>query len=113
MFFPNIKKLTTNHQFCFIFSPTSLKRPLCSHEGNFFNDEANRGHVFVHIYIFNVWVLHTIFACSVILKLHMFIQVSPSGWSEGECKGKAGWFPSGYVEKRQRIPTSNGDGEVY
>ena len=56
---------------------------------------------------------HLIFACSVILKLHMFIQVSPSGWSEGECSGQAGWFPSAYVEKRQRIPTSNVAGEVY
>ncbi|KGN65580.1 SH3 domain-containing protein 3 [Cucumis sativus] len=34
-------------------------------------------------------------------------KVSPSGWSEGECKGKGGWFPSSYVEKRQRIPTMN------
>ncbi|KAL9346430.1 hypothetical protein Peur_061283 [Populus x canadensis] len=33
-------------------------------------------------------------------------KVSPTGWSEGECKGKAGWFPSAYVEKRQRMPTS-------
>lgn len=33
-------------------------------------------------------------------------QVSPSGWSEGECKGRAGWFPSAYVEKRQRIPSN-------
>ncbi|XP_061362566.1 SH3 domain-containing protein 3 [Gastrolobium bilobum] len=40
-------------------------------------------------------------------------KVSPSGWSEGECNGKAGWFPSGYVEKRQRIPSSNLAGEVY
>ena len=40
-------------------------------------------------------------------------QVSPSGWSEGECNGKAGWFPSAYVEKRQRIPSSNMAGEVY
>ncbi|KAJ8484283.1 hypothetical protein OPV22_016768 [Ensete ventricosum] len=31
-------------------------------------------------------------------------QVSPSGWSEGECRGKAGWFPSAYVEKRDDIP---------
>ncbi|XP_068657054.1 SH3 domain-containing protein 3-like isoform X3 [Aristolochia californica] len=31
--------------------------------------------------------------------------VSPTGWSEGECKGKAGWFPSAYVERRQRIPS--------
>lgn len=33
-------------------------------------------------------------------------QVSPSGWSEGECRGKAGWFPSSYVEKRGAIPAS-------
>ncbi|CAM6120792.1 unnamed protein product [Calypogeia fissa] len=33
-------------------------------------------------------------------------QVSPTGWSEGECKGKAGWFPSTYVEQRQRVPAS-------
>ncbi|KAG6467047.1 hypothetical protein ZIOFF_075147 [Zingiber officinale] len=29
---------------------------------------------------------------------------SPSGWSEGECRGKAGWFPSAYVERREHIP---------
>lgn len=40
-------------------------------------------------------------------------KVSPSGWSEGECSGQAGWFPSAYVEKRQRIPTSNVAAEVY
>ncbi|XVF27401.1 hypothetical protein REPUB_Repub14bG0103700 [Reevesia pubescens] len=40
-------------------------------------------------------------------------KVSPSGWSEGECKGKAGWFPSAYVEKRQRLPNNNLAGEVY
>uniref|UniRef100_A0A0D6R210 SH3 domain-containing protein n=1 Tax=Araucaria cunninghamii TaxID=56994 RepID=A0A0D6R210_ARACU len=33
-------------------------------------------------------------------------QVASSGWSEGECKGKAGWFPSAYVEKRQRVQAS-------
>ncbi|XP_044496924.1 SH3 domain-containing protein 3 [Mangifera indica] len=32
-------------------------------------------------------------------------KVSASGWSEGECKGVAGWFPTAYVEKRQRLPT--------
>ncbi|KAJ0983019.1 hypothetical protein J5N97_011274 [Dioscorea zingiberensis] len=31
-------------------------------------------------------------------------QVSPNGWSEGECRGKAGWFPTAYVEQRQNIP---------
>ncbi|KAK6123936.1 hypothetical protein DH2020_042281 [Rehmannia glutinosa] len=40
-------------------------------------------------------------------------KVSPSGWSEGECKGRAGWFPSAYVEKRQRIPTNYTSTEVY
>ncbi|PON84989.1 Arfaptin domain/BAR domain/SH3 domain containing protein [Trema orientale] len=40
-------------------------------------------------------------------------KVTPSGWSEGESKGKAGWFPSAYVEKRQRIPVSSGTTEVY
>eukprot|EP01018_Ginkgo_biloba_P020912 Gb_02977 [translate_table: standard] len=33
-------------------------------------------------------------------------QVSPTGWSEGECKGKAGWFPSAYVERRERVLAS-------
>ncbi|XP_027087730.1 SH3 domain-containing protein 3-like [Coffea arabica] len=40
-------------------------------------------------------------------------QVSPSGWSEGECRGKAGWFPSSYVERRHRIPTDTGAAEVF
>ncbi|XP_068324792.1 SH3 domain-containing protein 3-like isoform X2 [Pyrus communis] len=40
-------------------------------------------------------------------------KVSPSGWSEGECKGKGGWFPTAYVEKRQRIPSSDLGGEDY
>ncbi|KAI3787231.1 hypothetical protein L1987_41569 [Smallanthus sonchifolius] len=26
-------------------------------------------------------------------------QVSPNGWSEGECNGKIGWFPSAYLER--------------
>ncbi|THG03188.1 hypothetical protein TEA_003570 [Camellia sinensis var. sinensis] len=34
-------------------------------------------------------------------------KVSLSGWSEGECRGKAGWFPSEHVEKRLRIPTNS------
>lgn len=34
-------------------------------------------------------------------------KATTSGWSEGECKGKAGWFPSAYVQKRWRIPTRN------
>lgn len=33
-------------------------------------------------------------------------QVNSSGWSEGECNGKAGWFPSDYVERRQRVQAS-------
>lgn len=33
-------------------------------------------------------------------------QVAPTGWSEGECKGKAGWFPSAYIEKREKAPVN-------
>ncbi|GJN08346.1 hypothetical protein PR202_ga26257 [Eleusine coracana subsp. coracana] len=33
-------------------------------------------------------------------------QVASNGWSEGECKGKAGWFPSAYVEQRDKAPAS-------
>ncbi|XP_065042035.1 SH3 domain-containing protein 2-like isoform X2 [Musa acuminata AAA Group] len=33
-------------------------------------------------------------------------QVAPNGWSEGECKEKAGWFPSAYVERRDKAPAS-------
>eukprot|EP00262_Sarcandra_glabra_P004573 TRINITY_DN1566_c0_g1_i1.p1 TRINITY_DN1566_c0_g1~~TRINITY_DN1566_c0_g1_i1.p1 ORF type:complete len:390 (+),score=99.99 TRINITY_DN1566_c0_g1_i1:110-1279(+) len=33
-------------------------------------------------------------------------QVTPDGWSEGECKGKAGWFPSAYIEQRDKAPAS-------
>ncbi|KAL6198240.1 hypothetical protein ACLB2K_028032 [Fragaria x ananassa] len=40
-------------------------------------------------------------------------EVSPSGWSEGECKGEGGWFPSAYVEKRQRIPSTDLSSDVY
>ncbi|XP_054779409.1 SH3 domain-containing protein 3-like isoform X1 [Prosopis cineraria] len=40
-------------------------------------------------------------------------KVTATGWSEGECNGRAGWFPSAYVEKRQRIPSTNMPGEVY
>ncbi|XP_047067039.1 SH3 domain-containing protein 3-like [Lolium rigidum] len=31
-------------------------------------------------------------------------QIAPNGWAEGECRGKAGWFPAGYVERRENIP---------
>ncbi|KAK9073292.1 hypothetical protein SSX86_007616 [Deinandra increscens subsp. villosa] len=30
-------------------------------------------------------------------------KVSSNGWAEGECDGKAGWFPLEYVERRDRI----------
>lgn len=33
-------------------------------------------------------------------------QVGPTGWSEGEYKGKSGWFPSAYVEKQEKAPIS-------
>nr|XP_025651429.1 SH3 domain-containing protein 1-like isoform X1 [Arachis hypogaea]XP_025698083.1 SH3 domain-containing protein 1-like isoform X1 [Arachis hypogaea] len=33
-------------------------------------------------------------------------QVDRNGWSEGECKGNAGWFPSAYVQRQDIIPAS-------
>uniref|UniRef100_A0A5B6ZTJ9 Putative SH3 domain-containing protein n=2 Tax=Davidia involucrata TaxID=16924 RepID=A0A5B6ZTJ9_DAVIN len=33
-------------------------------------------------------------------------KVSNSGWAEGECKRKAGWFPFGYIERRERVLAS-------
>uniref|UniRef100_A0A1D1XLF8 Endophilin-A3 n=1 Tax=Anthurium amnicola TaxID=1678845 RepID=A0A1D1XLF8_9ARAE len=33
-------------------------------------------------------------------------QVSQNGWSEGECQGEAGWFPSAYVEQRDKAPAN-------
>ncbi|BBG94864.1 SH3 domain-containing protein [Prunus dulcis] len=33
-------------------------------------------------------------------------KVANNGWAEGECKGKAGWFPFDYVERRERALAS-------
>ncbi|XP_050363437.1 SH3 domain-containing protein 2-like [Argentina anserina] len=33
-------------------------------------------------------------------------KVSNNGWAEGECKGKAGWFPFNYIERRERVQAS-------
>ncbi|CAA6669508.1 unnamed protein product [Spirodela intermedia] len=33
-------------------------------------------------------------------------QGSENGWLEGECKGKAGWFPAAYAERRDRAPAN-------
>ncbi|KAL8196598.1 hypothetical protein R6Q57_024893 [Mikania cordata] len=33
-------------------------------------------------------------------------KVSNNGWAEGECKGRAGWFPFEYIEKRERVQAS-------
>ncbi|GFP85930.1 endophilin-a2 [Phtheirospermum japonicum] len=33
-------------------------------------------------------------------------KVVNNGWAEGECKGKAGWFPFGYIERRDRVLAS-------
>ncbi|GAY60441.1 hypothetical protein CUMW_202020 [Citrus unshiu] len=33
-------------------------------------------------------------------------QVAPTGWSEGEYKGQAGWFPLAYVERQEKGPAS-------
>lgn len=33
-------------------------------------------------------------------------KMTASGWAEGECKGRAGWFPVAYVERRHNVPTN-------
>ncbi|GAB2267660.1 SH3 domain-containing protein 2 [Dionaea muscipula] len=33
-------------------------------------------------------------------------KVSGNGWAEGESKGKAGWFPYEYIERRERVLAS-------
>lgn len=33
-------------------------------------------------------------------------KVTNNGWAEGECKGQAGWFPFGYIERRDRVLAS-------
>ncbi|KAJ3682166.1 hypothetical protein LUZ60_014739 [Juncus effusus] len=33
-------------------------------------------------------------------------KLSNNGWAEGECRGKAGWFPFDYIEKRERVLAS-------
>lgn len=40
------------------------------------------------------------------LNVHALEQVSNNGWAEGECKGKAGWFPFNYIEMRDRALAS-------
>ncbi|CAH9125874.1 unnamed protein product [Cuscuta epithymum] len=40
-------------------------------------------------------------------------KVSSNGWAEGECKGKAGWFPYGYIERRERVLASKVVAEVF
>lgn len=40
-------------------------------------------------------------------------KVANGGWAEGECKGKAGWFPFGYIEKRERVLASKVIVEVF
>ncbi|CAA0827678.1 MATE efflux family protein 4- chloroplastic [Striga hermonthica] len=40
-------------------------------------------------------------------------KVSNNGWAEGECKGKAGWFPFGYIERRDRVLASKVAAEVF
>lgn len=35
-------------------------------------------------------------------------QVTSSGWSEGQCNGQSGWFPSSYVEKKPPVRRGRG-----
>lgn len=51
-------------------------------------------------------------AAVMLLTYVVLFKVSNNGWAEGECKGKAGWFPFGYVERRDRVLASK-VAEVY
>ncbi|CAI0378243.1 unnamed protein product [Linum tenue] len=33
-------------------------------------------------------------------------MATSNGWAGGECKGRAGWFPFGYIEGRERVLAS-------
>ncbi|KAI9127946.1 hypothetical protein K1719_000939 [Acacia pycnantha] len=33
-------------------------------------------------------------------------KVTSNGWAEGECNGKAGWFPFGYIDRREQVLAS-------
>ncbi|KAK1324354.1 hypothetical protein QJS10_CPA01g02299 [Acorus calamus] len=33
-------------------------------------------------------------------------QVADNGWAEGESRGRAGWFPYGFIERRDRVLAS-------
>jgi hypothetical protein len=52
--------------------------------------------------------MFALFFYSFILRLNSCVleQVSNNGWAEGECMGKAGWFPFNYVERRERVHVS-------
>lgn len=53
------------------------------------------------------------FSAAVTLLIYVVLfKVSNNGWAEGECKGKAGWFPFGYIERRDRVLASK-VAEVY
>ncbi|BBH02707.1 SH3 domain-containing protein [Prunus dulcis] len=40
------------------------------------------------------------------LAIDDYVVVGPNGWSEGECNGKAGWFPSAYIERQEKAPSA-------
>lgn len=55
---------------------------------------------------FKVFCLNLKQTSLLLIFLWFFQQVSNNGWAEGECKGKAGWFPFGYIERRERVLAS-------
>lgn len=61
---------------------------------------SNQKHIIYHSFmVYDIYDLEDSFT----RPFFLLIQVTSSGWAEGECKGKAGWFPYDYIERRDRV----------
>ncbi|MQM16603.1 hypothetical protein Taro_049561 [Colocasia esculenta] len=56
---------------------------------------------------------HSSLVLQVFWRFYRALKVTPTGWAEGECRGRAGWFPAAYVEKRHGTPTSKVEPEAF
>lgn len=43
---------------------------------------------------------------SIAVDEYVVVRQVANGWSEGECNGKAGWFPLAYVERQDKAPAN-------
>lgn len=83
-----------------------------SREDNNTSGSSDHEHVIVNDAYFIARVMHPFDAQAdgeISLSVDDYVvvrQMASDGWSEGECKGKAGWFPSAYIEKQDKAPTN-------